>query len=213
MENLGQYLRSKREERNLTVEAVHADIKICIEHINAMEDNQLAKLGNYGFARTMVYTYARFLGAEEKIAINLFDIMWPSQKQADFTPKKPIKEKKMLISINFIWLISIVIFVIILGSIIWVSYNKGYLKRPFDKLKETPDTVKVSVRTEKVAEKPDTLRQRLLDLTKNQPAQLQTPVKQSVKVTTKNKKVVSDTTDYVNEFIFQAGESPFNPRF
>jgi cytoskeletal protein RodZ len=213
MENLGQYLRSRREEKNITIESVHDEIKLSTEQITAIENNQLSKLGNYGFARAMVYTYIRFLGIDEKIAMNLFDIIWPSQRQANFTPKTPIKEQKVLISINFIWLISIFLFVIVLSTIIWISYDKGYLERPFDKMMQKPDSVKVLTLAEPENEKPDSLRQRMLELAKIQQKPNELAENKQKPVSVKNKKALTDTTDYINELIFQAKESPFNQRF
>jgi cytoskeletal protein RodZ len=210
MDNLGQYLRSRREEKNFTIESVHDEIKLSTEQITAIENNQLSKLGNYGFARAMVYTYIRYLDVDEKIAMNLFDLIWPSQKKANFTPKTPIKEKKMLISINFIWLISIILFVIILSSIIVISYRNGYLERPFSKLSQKPDSVKVQAAVEPEDIKPDSLRERMLQLAATQTKPAKTDAKKAKPVSVRSKKARPDTTDYVNDLIFQANESPFN---
>jgi len=213
MDNLGQYLRSLREERNLTVEAVHNDIKLSVEQLNAIENNQLSRLGNHGFARAMAYTYIRYLGADEKRAMYLFDLSWPPQKQNNFTPKTPIKEKKVLISTNFIWLISIIILAIILCSILWISYTKGYLERPFDKKKQTIDSLKTEAQAKPKVEKPDTLRTRMLQLAKAQAKPQVTDKKAKTKSNIiKDTKTGSDSTDYIDDLIFETKESPFNPK-
>lgn len=213
MESIGQYLRSIREEQNLTLDNVSNEIKLSPEQLSAIENNQLSKLGSYGFSRAMVYSYSRFLGADEKITMSLFDVLQPPQRQSGFIPKRPIKEKKMLISINFIWLIAIFIIIIILSSIIWISYTRGYLKRPFDSLKKDQDSIKVEVPVIKEIEKPDTLRQRMLQVananTKTKPKDA---INSQVNFTIQ-KKAVEDTTDYVNELIFNTDDSPFNSRF
>lgn len=213
MESLGQYLRSIREEQNLTIEYVRNEIKLTSEQISAIENNQLSKLGNYGFSRAMVYSYCRFLGADEKITMNLFDMLLPPQRQNNFVPQTPIKEKKLLISINFIWIVAIIIIIVILGSIIWISYSKGYLKRPFDNLKKNQDSTKVVIAAPKEIDKPDTLRQRMLRIanssTKSKPVSPKTP-KANVII---QKQLNADTTDYVNDLIFNTEDSPFNPRF
>lgn len=213
MESLGQYLRSIREEQNLSLEKVSSEIKISLDDLTAIESNQLSKIGNHGFCRAMVYSYSRYLGADDKIALNLLNVIMPAQKQASIVPAKQSKEKKVLISINFIWLITIILIVIILGSIIWIASSKGYLKRPFDSLKEPKDSVRMEKPIAPEPDKPDTLRQRMLQVAqttyKSKPAQNQDSKIKSVKQIT----AFTDTTDYVNELIFNLQESPFNPKF
>jgi cytoskeletal protein RodZ len=213
MDNLGQYLKAIREEKNFSLESVHNELKLSIEQIEAIESNRLTVLGNYGFAKAMVYSYVRFLDADEKTAMSLFNQIWPSQKQTDFTPRKPIKEKKVLISTNFIWLIAIIVIVIILGAIIWVSYSRGYLERPFQKLKAKPDSI-VTVRlNEQQPEKPDTLRARMLKIARETRSNQVKATDARSKASTSIKNAIKDTTDYVNEVLFQDKESPFNQRF
>lgn len=213
MESLGQYLRSVREAQNLTLEKVSSEIRISLEDLAAIENNELSQIGNYGYCKALVYSYSRFLGADDKTAMNLLDIMMPSQRQTNIVPQKHLKEKKVLISINFIWLITIILIVIILGSIIWIAYTKGYLKRPFENLKEPRDSVKIEQSVVPEPEKTDTLRQRMLQVAKT--SFKTNPVKaQKNKINLDNqKKAVTDTTDYVSELIFNRQESPFNPRF
>ena len=212
MESLGQYLRSIREEKNLTLEAVYNDIKLSVELLTAIESDQLSKLGNYGFAKAMAFTYIRYLNADSKLAMNLFDLILPAQKKTVFKPQLPIKEKKVLISVNFIWLVVITLIVITLGSIILVSYSKGYLKRPTENLIKTEDSVTVKAKAVRKIETPDTLRTRMLQIA-NQVNKPRSPEKSNGNKIIKTKKTISDTADYVDEFIFDTKDSPFNSRF
>jgi len=213
MDNLGQYLRSLRDEKGIDKEVVSRDIKLTLAQIDAIESNQLSKLGDHGFARALVYTYVRYLSADEKRSMHFFDLGWPPGEKTKFIPKKPIKEKKVLISTNFIWMISIIILAIVLGYIIWISYTKGYLKRPFDSLKQPIDTLKTETVVPQQPEKPDTLRNRMLQLALSQskPKEI---VDKTKKLTKKDKKnVLADSTDYIDDLIFDTKESPFNSRF
>jgi cytoskeletal protein RodZ len=213
MDNLGQYLRSLRDEKGIAVETVSRDIKLTLEQIDAIETNQLSRLGDHGFARAIVYTYVRYLAADEKRSMYLFDLSWPPLQQTHFTPKKPIKEKKVLISTNFIWLISIIILAIILGSIIWISYTKGYLERPFDNLKKAPDSITTRIDVKPAIEKPDTLRSRMLKLAHTQTKPKEVVEKKKKLQNRKGKTVAKDSTDYIDGLIFETKESPFNSRF
>lgn len=212
MEQLGSYLRSIREEKKLTKEYVNNDIKITLDQIDCIENNRLNSLGSYGYARALVYTYARYLEADEQVVFQLFSQIMPSQKKDAFVPQSPIKEKKLLISINFIWLVSIFVIVIALGSILWVSYTRGYLRRPFDKLAHQTDSVKIAKKTIEVIEKPDTLRKKMLEITQNTksvPTQAINSKKKNIRQTI----AASDSFDYVEEMIFEGRDSPFNARF
>ena len=213
MDNLGQYLRTLREEKNLSTATVNNDIKLTGEQIEAIESNQLTRLGNQGIAKSIVYTYVRYLGAEEKRSMYLFDLSWPPQKQTKFTPQKPLKEKKVLISTNFIWLISIIILAIVLGSIIWMSYTKGYLKRPFDSLKQAKDSLKTEVPITTKVEKPDTLRTRMLEIARRPVVPKAVVDKGKQAKVKRTQTAFSDTTDYEDSLIFDSKPSPFNPDF
>jgi cytoskeletal protein RodZ len=184
-----------------------------LEQIDAIEHNRLAFLGNYGFARAMVYTYIRFLEADERVAMSLFNLMWPSEKEANFTPKTPIKEKKMLISTNFIWLITIIIIVIILGTIIWISYSRGYLKRPFDSVHKAKDSIRTETPIDPKIEKQDTLRVKMLQIAQESMKKKEANHQKAPVAKSKKLKAVPDTTDYTNDLIFRGKDSPFNQRF
>ncbi|HOV16176.1 MAG TPA: helix-turn-helix transcriptional regulator [Candidatus Cloacimonadota bacterium] len=212
MESLGQYLKGLREEQHLTLEEVNRELKLSEEQITVIENNQLSKLGDYGFARATVYTYSRYLGADEKITFNLFDSLMPSRTQNSFKPHAPIKEKKVLISVNFIWTIIIIIIVIILSAIIWTSYKRGYLKRPFEQTKQQADTILTQPPAVKQTAKPDTVREHLLKIAAQAE---QNPPSAKTKETINPKLLqnsLKDTSDYVNELIFEGRESPFNPK-
>jgi cytoskeletal protein RodZ len=212
MENLGQYLKSLREEKQITLETVTREIKLTTEQISAIESNQLSKLGNYGFGKATVYTYIRFLEADEKVAMNLLDLLMPSSKQADFEPKTPIREKKVLISINFIWLVAILLIVAVLGSIIWISYSRGYLKRPFDNVNGVKDSLKSETPEQPKVVKPDTIRAHMLKIANTVAKKSANPVTKKAEKPVKPSQSVPDTTDYANEMIFDGKESPFNQR-
>ncbi len=209
MENLGQYLKSLRTELQLTPEDVQREIKITIQQIALIENNQLTKLGDIGIARAIIYTYARYLNADEKQAMHLFNLLFPGQQQRKFVPKRPLKVKKILISTNLLWLVVIIIIVIILGGILWISYQRGYLSRPFKTSQEVIDTVKISSEDKVSEEKKDTLRAHFLEIVKEN--QDKKKVRKNQKKTILKKgKSTPDSIDYTRELIFDNRESPFN---
>jgi len=211
MDNLGQYLKGLREAGKLLPEMVLSDIKLTAEQIENIESNNLTRLGDRGISRALVYTYARYLNADTKRAMSLFELTWPPLKQVKFTPRSPMKEKKVLISTNFIWMVAIGLFVLILASILYISYERGYLSHPIQHQITVKDSIKVDVMKKQVAAKPDSVRLKMLKITQavNKP--------QTVKPKKLNKGLIQDaykdTTDYVNQLNFQQKDSPFNPRW
>ena len=208
MDSLGQYLAELRNQASLSLEAVQKDIRLTQTQLDDIEANRLTNLGDHGMARAICYSYARYLSADEKTAMYLFDQAWPVQKKEHFTPKTPIREKTYLISINQIWILAISLFVLLLAGITYLSYQKGYLTRPFQK---TVAAKPESLATPKVMEsKPDTMRARLLQYTdlstKNTPTAKSPKPKKKVKLTA----VYADSTDYLNKLLFGSKSSPFN---
>ncbi len=214
MENLGQYLQTVRNSKNINMEEVVNDLRLTMEQVTAIESNRLDNLGNYGCVRAMVFTYIRYLEADEKLALNLFEEIWPSQKQKKFIATKPIKEKTLLISVNLIWLIGIILIIIVLGAIIWTSYKKGYLNRPFDVIGKETDSVQSGTAGIVKQVKPDTVRAQMQKVMRSQfRLKDEEAVSKDKKTKVAGGADPQDTTDYVDEMIFDTQESPFNPRF
>ncbi len=167
-----------------------------------MENNRFLDLGGYGIARAMVFNYARYLEADVDAVMRELKVMMPDTARHHFQSDHLPKERKIMISTNFLWMIGIIIFVAILGSILVHAYNQGWLSTPVFLKSAEADTS--SVRTETVVEesKPDTLRTRMKALSRSLPRQSQTLVPPSTKGTAS-----ADTTDYMGNVL---GSSPLN---
>jgi len=62
----GEYLRREREMRGVSLEEISAATKISIRFLQAIENEELAKLPGGIFTRSFVRTYARYLGLDEE---------------------------------------------------------------------------------------------------------------------------------------------------
>ena len=125
MENLGKYLKDLRESRAIDYNQVYEDIRITQAQIEAMEENRLFDLGHYGFVKALIYNYARYLEADLDAVMREFMVMMPANTKKEFRPNKVVKEKKIMLSTNFLWTVGILVFVAILGSILFHSYRQG----------------------------------------------------------------------------------------
>lgn len=205
MESLGAYLKALREAAGISLSQVRDDILLKEEQIASLESDRLDDLGGYGIAKSIVYSYARYLEADVTAVMERFYVQFPEHKKAEFVPQRKLKEKKVLLSTNFLWMVGILIFVLILGSILYSAYKKGYLKAP--DLFSRADKDSTSVYSNKGLEeiKPDTLRQKLLEISATLPNEESSPATDKPKA--KKSPVVDDPTDYIGDIF---ADSPIN---
>lgn len=202
MESLGKYLRELRLQRDLSYDTVWQDIRLAEQNIRALEENRLFDVGSYGYVKAMVFNYARYLEADVDKVMAELKIMMPENTKKEFTPRKTLKESKIMLSTNFLWTVGILIFVAILGSILLYSYNQGWLQTPelFERHTEVAESPELKTDEE---QKPDSMRMRMRILSESIP---QSNVTQDRKSTDS---VPRDTTDYIGNIL---GKSPVNVR-
>lgn len=88
MELLGEYLKSIRESKNLSLEAVAAKTKISLNYLNAIEESRFDDLPGEVFTKGFLRSYARFLSIDERDIIKRYDD-WAMKFKA---PEKEIEE-------------------------------------------------------------------------------------------------------------------------
>jgi len=202
LENLGKYFLELRLQRGYNYQDIWKELRFPENQIKAIEENRFAELGPYGIAKAVVYNYARFLEADLDAVMNAFSYIMPENAKPEFKPATPVKEKKVMLSTNFMWLIGILLIIIILGSILWYAYNQNWLKMPDFFASNKPDSTAVIIQEDKEETKPDTLRQRLRAISESIPQTNSVPTPKS-----EIKTVPPDTTDYIGNIL---GDSPVN---
>jgi len=202
LENLGKYFLELRLQRGYNYQDIWKELRFPENQIKAIEENRFAELGPYGIAKAVVYNYARFLEADLDAVMNAFSYIMPENAKPEFKPATPVKEKKIMLSTNFMWLIGILLIIIILGSILWYAYNQNWLKMPNFFASNKTDSTAVIIKEEKEETKPDTLRQRLRAISEAIPQTNNVPIPKS-----ETKTVPPDTTDYIGNIL---GDSPVN---
>lgn len=200
MESLGKYLHELRLKRKISYEQVREELRFSEAQIRALEENRLSDIGQYGHVKAKVFNYARYLEADLNQVMAEFKIMMPEHTKQEFNPRKTLNEKKIMLSTNFLWTVGIVIFVGILGSILFNAYSQGWLKAPNLFEIKAPKEQNETAQTEKV-EKPDSLRMRMLELNEA------IPESNSVQGLSDAKSIPRDTTDYIGNIL---GKTPVN---
>ncbi|MCK9610860.1 MAG: helix-turn-helix domain-containing protein [Candidatus Cloacimonas sp.] len=202
MENLGKYFLDLRLQQGYSYQDIWKELRFPENQIKAIEENRFAELGPYGIAKAVVYNYARFLEADLDAVMNAFSYIMPENAKPEFKPATPVKEKRIMLSTNFMWLIGILLIIVILGSILWYAYNQNWLKMPDFFASNKPDSTAVIIQEDKEETKPDTLRQRLRAISESIPQTNSVPTPKS-----ETKNVPPDTTDYIGNIL---GDSPVN---
>lgn len=191
MDSVGAYLKSVREEQNLSLEQV-AEMTMLKERIlQDMENDQFDALGGVGYARAMVCTYCKALGVDQAEALRLLNL------KSNFTPRRVIAEsdtltKPVILPSSIFSIILLVIVVIVMGVIVWNLHSQGKLSSPIQK------SVKPKVESTQEHPEPEPL-----DLSQEEHSEL-------VVQSDFNSKALHDSTDYVNDYMFKGQKNPLN---
>jgi cytoskeletal protein RodZ len=191
MDSVGAYLKSVREEQNLSLEQV-AEMTMLKERIlQDMENDQFDALGGVGYARAMVCTYCKALGVDQAEALRLLNL------KSNFTPRRVIAEsdtqtKPVILPSSIFSIILLVIVVIVMGVIVWNLHSQGKLSSPIQK------SVKPKVESTQEQPEPEPL-----DLSQEEHSEL-------VVQSDFNSKALHDSTDYVNDYMFKGQKNPLN---
>lgn len=204
MENLGAYLQKLREDNKISYGKVFEDLRLREDQVRLIEENRFFELGPFGMVKAMVFKYARYLEGDEDAVLAELRVMMPDTTNKDFKPRKEVRERKILLSPNFFWLIGIIIFVVVLGAILWHAYQQGWLKTPeLFKAKE-PDSTRVEAE-KKEPPKPDSLRLRQRELIDT----VTKPAAEQPESATPRAQALADTTDYLgNQGVFPGQYNP-----
>ncbi len=90
MDNLGEFLRQQREDKNISIEELATRTRIGVRFIKLIEENQFDQLPNPVSAKGFLRSYARCIGLEETFVLNRFSqVVQPS----DLPPATGAEEK------------------------------------------------------------------------------------------------------------------------
>jgi len=189
--NIGQYLSSIRNEKNLTLEEISELTKIKTRILESIENNKFDDLGGHGYAKALIVTYSKALGADEGKVLEMFD---ESNSVINIKYSKPLPDqerKKYHFHMNFIYIILLVVLIAVLTYFTIQLYKDGKLSSPIFKIftgkkaettEVTEDTL--SVKSDELIEEPDAS---LVD-----------------------QDALFDTTNYTSDLLFEGKDSPLN---
>lgn len=128
---LGNYLREKREEANITIEEVSKEFRVSKDDLEKFEMGKEMTASNPSFARLLSFKYSKKLNVKDEQFPLLLDLAYPKLNEEytqvltepnKMTFKKNVasNNKKRVIKRVFIYVVSLVFLLLLVGSLIFV---------------------------------------------------------------------------------------------
>lgn len=85
MPSFGENLRREREMRGVTLQEISAATKISVRFLQALEDEEFAKLPGGIFTRSFIRAYAKYLGLDEERVLAEYQLVAQPRQDVDLT--------------------------------------------------------------------------------------------------------------------------------
>ena len=137
-ESVGYYLKRTREVREIELEDIAKKTKISVRFLKAIEEEKWNLLPGEVFIKGFIRTYAQFLGLNPDEVVEKY-----LQERAKDQRQIVEVEKKEKSKINFLWIPLGIVFLMILSSVIFLSFkNIKKEKKNFDIKKEQKEIIR-----------------------------------------------------------------------
>jgi len=231
IDSIGKYLQEMRIEKGLEIEDISHGTKLKTYILEQIENDDFDAIGDVGFTKIMIITYARYLQADTEMVntrlIQLFDK--PVEPPIKIETAK--NKKTVFIPPNAIYFVLLALLIVFLAYSVYQIYqNESFsfnaIKQQLATTTETrqratvpqddlePDTLWVSQRqffheannieTNFEINEPIITGIRFFGIRLNQK-------KEPVKTVIENRDYILDKNDYVGDIIFKGNISPLNP--
>ncbi len=126
MDTPGNLLRSEREKQKKSLEDIEKALKISIEYLRAIEDDNYDLLPADLFAKSYLRSYSVILGLEGDHILHLYNKQFGTSTAKEPTaPKKPLWEVLSTFKFNYIYLLAICIGLVTISVITYTKHNTG----------------------------------------------------------------------------------------
>ena len=157
MRTVGKILKEARIDRLLSLEEVEKQTKIRKELLEALENDDYAKLPPLTFIQGFIKNYGKFLNLDTNKLLAIFRRDYEANKHPDLVLesfRKPIKNQKLFLTpARLLWTI---IILVVLGffSYLWVEYRQ-FVGAPMLEVSSPQDQQTVQIPTVEVVGKTD----------------------------------------------------------
>ncbi|GAA0831959.1 helix-turn-helix domain-containing protein [Marinomonas arenicola] len=117
--DIGKSLKAARVERHLDERQVSTELKIPIDQVRALEDNQFDYFRSATFARGYLKGYCRLVGLDVNLMLAAFDSLTTAKAESNIKPVDKVINKQAGFGDPFVILISIVIIAVLVFLAFW----------------------------------------------------------------------------------------------
>ena len=204
--SIGQYLKSVREEKELTLSKIAKKTCINEKFLENVEADKFDDMGGLGYAKAITVSYAKAIGANDKLVLHLFNSKYVKPVSRTLY-KREQQPKKFMIPTSLFSILILIILIVVLTLIITRLYKNGDISFPFRNKVKSTQVEKASLITQ-----PEKKSGSLYDSLKEEKPeeQVDNTDLSSVKSVQLDLSALRDSTDYTDKYLFEGQESPFN---
>jgi len=152
--SIGQYLKSVREEKEVTISKISKKTCISEKLLMDVEADNFDDMGGLGYAKAMTISYAKALGANDKLVLHLFNSKYVKPVPRTLY-KREQQPKKFMIPTSMFSILILIILIVVLTLIITRLYRDGDIIFPLRNKGEVTNvekTVKMDLSTAKAVQ-------------------------------------------------------------
>lgn len=140
MENIGKKLKNARRGQSKSLEEIHDETRVSIEHLRFLEENDFTFLPET-YVKSFLKTYAESLGLDANEILNAYK---ENQKEQVKTNDEPIQEECEIESVAFRpkeqfieWALGVGTFILLVSLIfVYIQYKSQIFAEPVDDLNQ-----------------------------------------------------------------------------
>lgn len=204
--SIGQYLKSVREEKGFTLTKIAQKTCIGENFLADVEADNFDDMGGLGYAKAITVSYAKALGADDKLVLHLFNSKYVKPVPRALY-KREHQPKKFMIPTSVFSILILIILIVVLTLIITKLYKSGDISFPFRNKGEAAKVEKANLITQPV-KKSTSIYDSLEEDTLSTPAE--NADLSDVKAVQIDLSALRDSTDYADKYLFEGEDSPFN---
>jgi cytoskeletal protein RodZ len=204
--SIGKYLKSVREEKELVLSKIARKTCISEKILIDIENDKFDDLGGLGYAKAMTMTYAKAVGANEKLVLHMFNGKYVKPVPRTLY-KREQQPKKFMIPTSLFSILLLIILIVVLTLVITKLYKSGDLAFPFRGKAESTQMEKSNILKQPVKNNKSIYDSLEEEKSKEQAEKTDLNEVKTVSIDISS---LRDSTDYADKYLFKGKDSPFN---
>ncbi len=205
--SIGEYLKSVREEKNLMISKLSEKTCISEQYIRDIENDKFDDMGGVGYAKAITMTYAKALGANDKLVLHLFNSKYTKPVPISLYRREQ-QPRRFMIPTSLFSILLLAILLVVVVVVITKLYKSGDLVLPFRQHVEQGKVEKVNIL--QGAGKNAVSLYDGLEEEKGEAKKQQDELVNKVKAVQIDTSTLLDSTDYTDKYLFKGKDSPYN---